>query len=345
MNIRLLITLLGFAVANANASAETLEVLVLEVDQRLIRPTMDRAMSPDSAALEDALNKMRQLSPDRGVKERLSLEIERRNPEEAAENSNFSDALNLPEGMPRTSVGTYHRWGETGNSELRRLTLREIQSPESIFEIKFEFYHQPSPHWSLSGGVATPEGAIFVFEMLSGGDPGLSPKPQSQWLVSSLWDTKPGSRGSSAIDELVNPAFGRAAILRVAEPQNLPSRISSGRRVRESVRFNQGLATGYSRGFSESYVEFIVEPQRTIADENKTIPIVARAGFDLIDRRIPSGHISHERNMMVPMEEDYHVTFSEATYRENIREGARTTSTPSKSKKPRYYLQSFLLSP
>ncbi len=341
MNIRLLITLLGFAVSNA--SAETLDVLVLEVDKRLIRPTMDRALSPDSAALEDAINKMRQLSPDRGVKERLSLEIERRNPEEPAENSNFSDALNLPPGMPRTSVGTSHRWGETGNPDLRRLKLREIQSPESIFEIEFEFYHQPSPHWSLSGGVATPEGAIFVFEMLRGGDPGRNIKPQ--WLVSSLLDTKPGSKGSSAIDEIIQPAFGRAAILRVAEPQNLTSRISNGRRVRESVLFNQGLATGYSRGFSESSVEFIVEPQRTIADENKTIPILARAGFDLIDSRIPSGHISHERNMMVLMEEDYHVTFSEAIYRENIREGSRTTSTPSKSKKPRYYLQAFLLTP
>jgi len=340
MKFHLVIALLGLVISNM--SAETLDVLVLEVDQRLIGPTIERALSPDPAALADAISKMRQLSPDKGVRERLSLEIERSNPEEPAENENFSEATNLPEGMPRTSVGTSHRWGETGNRDLRRLKLHEIQSPESIFEIEFEFYHQPSPHWTLAGGVATPKGAIFVFEMLRGGDP-VPNKPG--WVISCLLDKKPGNNDKSAINAMERPPIGRAAILRVAEPQTLSSATDDKRRIRESVKFNQGLATGYDRGFSESFVEFVVEPQRTIEDENQTKPVGARAILDLIDSRIPSGHVTHELAMGMPLEEDYNTVSAEATYREKTREGTRTSSIPSKSKKPAYHLQSFLLTP
>ena len=101
------------------AGGETLHVLVLEIDKRYAPPAYERAIGDDPNALNEAVTKLRKLTPDQGVREWIHLEIPRDDPEKRiiTEAMRYEDT---PREKKRTRIGHKHLWYRTEDRLVNR---------------------------------------------------------------------------------------------------------------------------------------------------------------------------------------------------------------------------------
>lgn len=193
------------------AAAETLDVLVLEVDRKFVEPALDRAFGGDRDALEDAIGKLRKLAPDKGVVEHMAVSLEQK-----PDIRNPSTRLHQPAG----EIAKYKRLVHIGHKltwyegARRELELETAWPDEYLPHFRFQTTHQPDGRWSLSAAVSSPRGALLLFEKIEGRplDAG-----KSNWVAASL----PAGRSTRTAGNaapwrvLGDPAAGEAALLRI----------------------------------------------------------------------------------------------------------------------------------
>ncbi|MGJ8643768.1 MAG: hypothetical protein ACSHX9_10200 [Luteolibacter sp.] len=315
-------------------SAETLRTLVLEVEQRLVAPTYERSVSGDPDALEDAIGKLRKLAPDKGVKEWLDLKIEREDPLKRiiSEDTKYVD---IPRNdRKRCEVGYEHNWSRYDDYVSRSLKLSDIVDKDNLYRQSYTFHHRLTDRWSMSAGIATPKGAIFVFEKLSVADPAaIEPK----WILATLHDREitRSSPLDYALTRLTNPPIGRTAIVRMPHNTTLGAK----------AELDRATHTAYMNGFSKSTVAFMAWEKSSKPALKIEHPERASVDMDIIDQHGGVSQISHSGKFTVLFEKNPTHGAFETTHRDNVRDGTTTRSVPSNKKKPIYYLEAFLITP
>ena len=324
------VAILSYLLFTGALAAQTLSLLVLEVDQRLVAPTYERAVSGDPEALEDALGKMRKLVPDKGVKEWLDLEVEWVESPNRLEIDEMKHRGTPRGGSKRFEVGHAFTWSRSGDLEHRTLKLSEVQDEDKLYRFQFDFHHRLEADWSMSAAVATPKGALFVFEKLSEADPEAT---DPRWVLSTLLEKKGRApKPGEALERLTNPPLGRSALVRVPD---------SG--IGSKVEFDHAVHTDYSEGFTKSSVAFTAAKERSNPQLNLKFPVGGGVELDLVIEKRGTSVVTHSGKFAMPLEENPSLKEFEALHRDKTREGSRTRSVPSKRKKPGYYLESHLI--
>lgn len=198
------------------AEAEVLDVLVLEVDARFVEPTLARAFAKDRAGLDEALEKLRKLAPDKGVMEHASVSLDLGEGKERTGKSGMDTGPEIPDrGQQYRKFGWSITWEPGTQSRGLKITPRASVSSAPVFTARL--IHQPDGRWSLSAGMTTPKGALFIFEKIDGRG---APPAGRVWVASSLVD---GAKTTSSIDPKPERVFSlntaiRSSLLR--EPPN-----------------------------------------------------------------------------------------------------------------------------
>ncbi|MEM1085801.1 MAG: hypothetical protein AAGI48_16960 [Verrucomicrobiota bacterium] len=322
--------ILSYLLLTGGGLADTLNVLVLEVDRRLVQPTYERAVSGDPESLADAIGKMRKLVPDKGVKEWLELEVEWVESPNRLEIDEMKHRGTPRGGPKRFEVGHAFTWSRNGDLENRTLKLSEVQDQDKLYRFTCQFNHRLDDHWSLSGAVATPAGALFVFEKLSTADPeALNPR----WVLSTLLEKKGRApKAGDAVERLTNPPLGRSAMVRVPDTS-----------IGARIEFDHAVHTDYSEGFTKSSAIFTAAKERSNPQLNLKFPVGGGVELDLVMEKSGTSLVTHSGKFAMPLEENPSLKEFEALHRDKTREGSRTRSVPSKRKKPGYYLESHLI--
>ena len=162
--------------------AEVLDVLVLEVDARFVEPTLARALAKDRVGLDEALEKLRKLAPDKGVVEHASVLVDLGEGKEKVGKSGMESGADMPDrGSQYERFGWALTWNPDGESREVKITPRASPSAAPVFAAKL--IHPPDGRWSLSAGMTTPKGALFIFEKIDG----RNAAPGGQiWVAASL---------------------------------------------------------------------------------------------------------------------------------------------------------------
>lgn len=172
--------------------AEVLDVLVLEVDARFVEPTLARAFAKDRAGLDEALEKLRKLAPDKGVVEHASVSLDLGEGKKRIGKSGTDSGPEIPDGGQQyRKLGWSLTWEPDIQSRELKITPRPSASSAPVFTAKL--IHQPDGRWSLSAGMTTPKGALFIFEKIDGRT---TPPAGQIWVASSLVD---GAKTTSSI--------------------------------------------------------------------------------------------------------------------------------------------------
>lgn len=202
------LVIMGFWISmTAWTKGEVLDVLVLELDKRLVEPTLARALARDRDGLDDALLKLRKLAPDKGVVEHASVSLDLGEGKEKAGKSGMESGPDIPD-----RGSQYRRFGwaitcepGTGIRELK-ITPRANPSAAPVFAAKL--VHPPDGRWSLSAGTTTPKGALFIFEKIGGRD---AMADSRIWVASSL---VAGGKSASRIDPKPERLFSADTAIR-----------------------------------------------------------------------------------------------------------------------------------
>lgn len=166
----------------AMLGAESLDILVIDVDKRLVEPTLTRALAKDRANLEDALEKLRKLAPDKGVVVLASFALDIGEEKEKIGKSGIEFAPDLPgRGAHYRRFGWTISWDPEAQS--RKLEVIPRATMASAPLINANLVHPLDARWSLSAAVTTPKGAVFIFEKITGREP-LADEPV--WVASAL---------------------------------------------------------------------------------------------------------------------------------------------------------------
>lgn len=313
------------------ASAETLHVLVLEVDQRLVAPTCERAIGGDPEALGEVIGKLRKLVAGGSVSEWLSLEIERSDPLKRIETGRMKYVDVPKRDNKRVKVGHEHRWSRSETYVSRNLKLSRIMDADHLHRFGFHFYHLLHDHWTLSAGLRTPKGALFVFEKLSETDAGAS---DPKWMVSSLSEKRSSSlRADTASAIFLNSPMGRAGLVRIPDSESFGA----------SAEFDDAVHTSYSQGFSVSSAAF--QAWRPKEDPQLKLKFPERSGVDmnLVVEQGTNRLTAHSAKHVMPIEKIPSVGGFVALQRDNTRQGTTTRSAPSQKEKPEYELRSLVI--
>ncbi len=187
--------------------AEVLDVLVLEVDTRLVEPTLARALAKERAGLDEALEKLRKLAPDKGVVEHASVSLDLGDGKERAGKSGMDSGPEIPDkGQQYRKFGWSVTWEPGTQSRNLQITPRTSAASAPVFTAKL--IHPPDGRWSLSAGMTTPKGALFIFEKIDGREalPG-----DRIWVASSL---VAGAKTTSRIDPKPERCFSSNTAIR-----------------------------------------------------------------------------------------------------------------------------------
>jgi hypothetical protein len=302
--------------------AETLDLLAIEVDQRLVEPTLARSLAGDRAGLDDAITKLRKLAPDKGVVEHASV------------SRDFGPALKnpIPSGiqfgpdMPGRGAH-YREFGYTLTCDsLGNLRVIEIKPPASLTSaplFKATLVHPLDDRWSLSAAITTPKGALFIFEKIIGRPP-LEKKPI--WVAASLlgpdqtksnFDTKPERWLSSN-------TFIRSAILQAPVDADSSSSITSDLKP----------FAGAWRNYTQSTATF----SAFMGAEKDAGKVISKVDFRYLENIEPLSHNEYSGSFRhaIGIDKLPISTSNLFTIRYDIVElkGTMTTSTPQTKKKP-----------
>lgn len=239
------LVIMGFWLSMAAwTEAEVLDVLVLEVDARLVEPTLARALAKDRAGLDEALEKLRKLAPDKGVVEHASVSVDLGDGKERVGKSGMDFGPDIPDrGAHYRKFGWTLTWEPGVQSREITITPRANPSAAPVFAAKL--IHPPDGRWSLSAGTTTPKGALFIFEKIDG----RNSAPGGQiWVASSLFA---GQNSTSCIDPKPERIFStntaiRSSLLR--EPQEGDPF--------SSIKTDLKPFCGAWKGYSESRITF-----------------------------------------------------------------------------------------
>ena len=315
----------------ALAGAETLHVLVLEIDHRYTAPAYERAIGGNPAAFEEAVSKLRKLTPEQGVREWIHLEIPRDDPEKRITTGQMR-YQDTPREKKRTELGHEHVWFRSANGLVsRNLELNAQLDKLRLLRLRTQFHHRIDDQWSLSAALSGPKGTILVLEKLVDGK--TTPKPAS-WVFQVLREKEPGRMGRASVEQdLIKSPLNRAALLRVPDPETTIASVASLDLARD---------TDYMEGYSKDLVSF----NATAASENKRLklkyPIRGTVRMErLVDVGMKST-VSHHGEHTVPLKEPAAGEEFEVLQRNNQREGQTTRSVPS-GKKSKYYLDCRLI--
>lgn len=180
---RILAITMGFWLSmTAWTEAEVLDVLVLEVDGRLVEPTLARALAKDRAGLDEALEKLRKLAPDKGVVEHASVGLDLGDGKERVGKSGMDIGPDIPaRGQQYRKFGWSLTWEPGIQSRELKITPRATPSAAPVYTAIL--LHPPDGRWSLSAGMTTPIGALFIFEKIEGRN---TPPGGQTWIASSV---------------------------------------------------------------------------------------------------------------------------------------------------------------
>ncbi|MBK1828079.1 hypothetical protein [Haloferula rosea] len=320
LRLWLFLSLLG------GAAGETLHVLVLEIDKRYVEPAFERAVNGDRDAFDEAVSKLRRLTPEQGVREWLNLEIPREDPEKRiiTESMRYEST---PREKKRTELGHEHLWYRTGDRLVSRSLKFNAQLDDTrLIRLKSSFHHKIDGQWSLSAALTGAKGTILILEKLVGRD--LEPTPPV-WVMGVLHEKKPGRLGnSSPVQDLINPPLGRAGMVRVSDP---------GITLQAVAGLDLAKDTDYMEGYSKDFVGF----SASAATDNPALKLkLPVRGSVEMERLVSVGvksTVSHHGKFTVPVEKPRAGEEFEVVQRDNTRRGTTTYSNPSK-KKPSYYL-------
>lgn len=189
----LLVVMTFWISTTAWTKAEVLDVLVLEVDARFVEPTLARALAKDRVGLDEALEKLRKLAPDKGVVEHASVSVDLGEGKERVGKSGMESGPDLPDrGSHYRRFGWTLTWDPAHQSREVKITPRASPSAAPVYAAKL--IHPPDGRWSLSAGMTTPKGALFIFEKIDG----RNAAPGGQiWVAASL---VAGGKSTSRID-------------------------------------------------------------------------------------------------------------------------------------------------
>ncbi len=312
------------------ASAETLEMLILEVDQRLVEPTLAKALGKDRGELDDTIGKLRKLA-GKGVVEHAAISLEVIRAKSDAISKDLKASPPTADESHRMTVGHQLRWYDL--DKRRELTLKIFESPTVVPEYKFFLLHNPDGRWSLSTALATQKGALLIFEKVAGREDRSTP---AEWALAAISEAKPASPAvpSAPAQWFTNPPSPYVALLR--QP---PDRPEAGRGwvLINPRQYNAGL-----KGFFDSSARFMalrgyqaragligVEVAMNVIVDSRTAGLTTEKGDQFI--------------FLNPLDQPISATEPfEASVQDLRRHGDSVTSTAVPSKHPTRYLQTLL---
>ena len=311
--------------------AEVLDVLVLEVDARLVEPTLARALAKDRAGLDEALEKLRKLAPDKGVVEHASVSVDLGDGKERVGKSGMDSGPDIPDrGAHYRKFGWTLTWEPGVQSRELTITPRANPSAAPVFAAKL--IHPPDNRWSLSAGMTTPKGALFIFEKIEGR---VAPPGVTVWIASSLVS---GSKPSSRIDPKPERIFSSNTALRsslLRQPLD-ESRFCS-------IETDLKPYSGAWKGYSESRVTFSARMGK-LKDAGKIVPMV---DFSYLEDIQASSHAEYSGDFNQACATDNLPTqFNEsfvALTRLVQRNGNTTTSVPQPENKGKEHQHQILI--
>lgn len=311
--------------------AETLEVLVLEVDQRLFEPTLARSFGKDRDALDEAIGKLRKLAPDKGVVELATFALDLKDGTKDLGQGDMKPSPPIPGRKVRPSVGNHLRWIPTDG--VRRIEIKPLPTPDATPVYSLVMTHPPDGRWSLSAATATAKSGIFVFEKIAGRPLALD---EPIWAASAVFaDEKPGDRTTVAPQRwFSNSSAIRSALLR--EPPN--------NRNRSEITMDVHPWSETWKSYTKSTMTFAVY----MGQEKDAGMLVSMVALDYISESRATSHSQIQGNFShklapgkLPISS---IGTFDITFRHVERNGTTVTSTPSKKKTPSYHLQSLLFS-
>lgn len=323
--------LLLFLSLLGGAAGETLHVLVLEIDKRYVEPAYERALGDDRDAFDDAVSKLRQLTPEQGVREWLSLEIPREDSEKRiiTKSMRYEDT---PREKKRTELGHEHLWYRTGDRLVSRgLEFNAMLDQSRLIRLRTSFHHKIDGQWSLSAAITGASGTILILEKLVGRDFKVTPPV---WVMGVLHEKKPGRMGpSSPVQDLIRPPLGRAGMVRVPDPEITLEAVAS---------LDLAKDTDYMEGYSKDLVSFSASAATANPALRLKFPVRGSVKLERLASIGVKSTVTHHGEFTVPLEKPRDGSEFEVLQRDNTRSGSTTRSNPSK-KKPSYYLDCRLI--
>lgn len=301
---------------------ETLDLLVIEVDQRLTEPTLARALAGDRAGLDDAIAKLRKLAPDNGVTEHASASRDFGAGPKNVVDPGMKIGPDIPDrGQQYRKSGLHLACDSLGKQ--RVIEVKSPSTPKSAPVFKATLVHPLDDRWSLSAAATTPKGALFIFEKIAGRQP-LDKKPI--WVAASLLgpnqtksnlDTKPERWFSSG-------TFINSSILQAPSEAYALS----------SITVDLQPFTGAWKNFSQSYATF----SAFMGINKDTGKVVSKVDFQFVEDIKPLAHTQYSGSFQfafvtdkLPLASSNPFAIRSALVERN---GTTTTSKPQLSKTP-----------
>jgi len=338
MNIlaRIFVLVLVLSACLAKASGGTWEVLVLQVDERFLAPTLERGLAQDAEALTDAIEKLRLLAPDRGVVEYLHMEVAGGEPPFRQRAGGTTLYTPPPPGFRKEQVGREVLWENNGDEDTRVLFLNTIETPQQVFLTRMEFHHRLHNRWTLSAVVAWEGGgALLVVERLVGGEVE-AVGGQAQWLFSELSDEKPHmGRQPSLHRSIVSAGKGRSVLLRFPDVEKTPKTVATSRHP--SIRMIRTYLDRRRMDSSTWNVCFSAAPAEIHRVAETHYQRRGIVNMDLVFESGPSQAMVHTGKAMVPLPGEQAVSSFEAKVRETTVEAGTITERPT-GKEKSYFL-------
>jgi hypothetical protein len=311
--------------------AETLEVLVLDVDKRLVEPTLARSLGKDRDALDEAIEKLRKLAPDKGVVELATFALDLKDGTKDLGQGEMKVCPPIPGRRVRPSCGTHLRWIPADG--VRHIEIKPLPTPAASPHYSMVVTHAPDGRWSLSAATATAKGGMFVFEKI-GGRP--LPLQEPIWVASAVFaGEKPDDRTSIAPERWFSDASAiRSALLR--EPPN--------HRNRSEITMDQHPWSDTWKSYTKSTITFTA----SMGQGKHAGMLVSMLSLDYIPESRATSHTQIQGNFshaLAPGKLPISAigTF-DITFRNVELNGTTVTSTPSKKKTPAHHLQTLLFS-
>lgn len=256
-------TALMFLSVSGALHGEVLDILVIEVEQRLVEPTLARALAANRDALDEAITKLRALAPHKGVMEHASISLDLGSDGQKVGKSGIQYGPDIPgRGADYRRFGWSLAWNPQGN--MRKLEILPHATLAAAPRFAASLTHPPDGRWSLSTATSTPKGALFIFEKVEGREP--SPD-RPVWVATSLLsgDQTPGGSESQPERWLSTKGPIRSSILRKPSSSEDVCSIESDLRPfcgawrnysKSQITFSTFMGTGQHAGMVVCKVDF-----------------------------------------------------------------------------------------
>ena len=174
------------------SATKVLEVFVIEVKDKFIRPTYAHTVGRDQKTVEKTLASLRKLAKSEKANILVDARVEEKVARSVTRDIKFESAT-FPHAPAGLEKGYSIEWWASADLETRRRLIlkRERESPDvndtRIYEsFDFSFYHQPSVGWSLSAAMRAGIGAIFIFEKWTPDQESVFSHKKARMMVGSI---------------------------------------------------------------------------------------------------------------------------------------------------------------